>query len=130
MLAYKRRSLNKWFSFFPLSLSLISLWRCRHHVLFFVRVPPLGWLGVMIIVLFFVHVPPLGWLGAMIIVLFFVSVPPLGWLGDIIIVFIIVIECVRLSCFVQFLGASVFNVCEVGFDSPTKLVSGDPLVYW
>ena len=25
-------------------------------------------------------------------------------------------------------GVSVFNVCEVGFDSPTKLVSGDPLV--
>ena len=27
---------------------------------------------------------------------------------------------------VQFLGVSVFNVCEVGFDSPTKLVSGGP----
>ena len=27
-------------------------------------------------------------------------------------------------------GVSVFNVFEVGFDSPTKLVSGDPLVYW
>ena len=27
-------------------------------------------------------------------------------------------------------GVSVFNVCEVGFDSPTELVSGDPLVYW
>ena len=23
-------------------------------------------------------------------------------------------------------GVSVFNVCEVGFDSPTKLVSGGP----
>ena len=42
-----------------------------HFVLFFVRVPPLGWLGVFIIVLFFVCVPPLGWLGAMIIVSFF-----------------------------------------------------------
>ena len=27
---------------------------------------------------------------------------------------------------VQFLGVSVCNVCEVGFDSPTKLVSGGP----
>ena len=27
---------------------------------------------------------------------------------------------------VQFLGVCVFNVCEVGFDSPTKLVSGGP----
>ena len=27
---------------------------------------------------------------------------------------------------VQFLGVSVFNVCEVGFDSPTKLVPGGP----
>ena len=41
--------------------------------------------------------PPLGWLGAMIIVSFFVCVPPLGWLGDIIIVFIIGIERVRFS---------------------------------
>ena len=62
--------------------------------------PPLGWLGVFIIVLFFVCVPPLGWLGAMIIVSFFVCVPPLGWLGDIIIVFIIVIERVRYSVLV------------------------------
>ena len=50
----------------------------------------------------------------------------LGWLGDIIIVFIIVIERVRYSGLVW--------VClmffEVGFDSPTMLVSGDPLVYW
>ena len=80
----------------------------------------------MIIVLFFVCVPPLGWLGAMIIVSFFVCVPPLGWLGDIIIVFIIVIERVRCSVLVW--------VClmflEVGFGSPTRLVSGDPLVYW
>ena len=78
----------------------------------------------MIIVLFFVCVPPLGWLGAMIIVSFFVCVPPLGWLGDIIIVFIIVIERVRCSVLVW--------ACflEVGFDSPTRLVSGDPLVYW
>ena len=41
--------------------------------------------------------PPLGWLGAMIILSFFVCVPPLGWLGDIIIVFIIVMERVRFS---------------------------------
>ena len=88
--------------------------------------PPLGWLGAMIIVLFFVCVPPLGWLGAMIIVSFFVCVPPLGWLGDIIIVFIIVIERVRCSVLVW----ACLMFFEVGFDSPTKLVSGDPLVYW
>ena len=27
-------------------------------------------------------------------------------------------------------GVSVFNFCEVGFDSPTNLVSGDPHVLW
>ena len=27
---------------------------------------------------------------------------------------------------VSIFGVSVFNVCEVGFDSPTKLVSGGP----
>ena len=53
--------------------------------------------SLLCFVLFFVHVPPLGWLGAMIIVSFFVCVPPLGWLGDIIIVFIIVMERVRFS---------------------------------
>ena len=77
--------------------SLARLLPAPRFVLFFVRVPPLGWLGVFIIVLFFVCVPPLGWLGAMIIVSFFVCVPPLGWLGDIIIVFIIVMERVRFS---------------------------------
>ena len=34
--------------------------------------------------------------------------------------------CAFWSGRVQFLGVSVFNVCEVGFDSPTKLVSGGP----
>ena len=39
--------------------------------------------------------------------------------------------CVRFCSFVlewacSIFGVSVFNVCEVGFDSPTKLVSGDP----
>ena len=62
----------------------------------------------------------------MIIVLFFVCVPPLGWLGDIIIVFFIVIERVRYS--VSVWVCLMFS--EVGFDSPTRLVSGDPLVYW
>ena len=56
----------------------------------------------------------------MIIVSFFVCVPPLGWLGDIIIVFIIVIERVRCSVLVWV----CLMFCEVGFDSPTKLVSG------
>ena len=32
------------------------------------------------------------------------------------------VESGRVSNF----GVSVFNVCEVGFDSPTKLVSGGP----
>ena len=79
--------------------------------------PPLGWLGVFIIVLFFVCVPPLGWLGAMIIVSFFVCVPPLGWLGDIIIVFIMVIECVRCFRF----GVGVFNVFRGGVQFPNEV---------
>ena len=102
----------------------------------------LGWLGAIIIVLFFVYVPPLGWLGAIIIVWFFIlrAFPwlargydycfvfclraPLGWLGVIIIVFLL------LSSVCLIFGACVFIFCEVGFDSPTKLGSGDPLVYW
>ena len=62
----------------------------------------------------------------MIIVLFFVRVPSLGWLGDIIIV------SLSLPSVCVFLFVSPVWVClmfgEVGFDSPTKLVSGDPLV--
>ena len=34
--------------------------------------------------------------------------------------------CLERVC--SIFGVSVFDVCEVGFDSPTKLVSGDPLV--
>ena len=33
-------------------------------------------------------------------------------------------SCLERVC--SFFGVSVFNVCEVGFDSPTKLVSGGP----
>ena len=32
--------------------------------------------------------------------------------------------CLERAC--SIFGVSVFNVCEVGFDSPTKLVSGGP----
>ena len=32
--------------------------------------------------------------------------------------------CLERVC--SIFGVSVFNVCEVGFDSPTKLVSGGP----
>ena len=74
--------------------------------------PPLGWLGVIIIVLFLFYVPPLGWQGVIIIFLFFVlcatpwlargyyycfvfcSSTSLGWLGVIIIVFALIIDCV------------------------------------
>ena len=66
----------------------------------------------------------------MIIVSFFCFVPPLGWLGDIIIVSIIVIERVCFPfCFVSPVWVC-FMFHEVGFDSRTKLVSADPLVYW
>ena len=36
--------------------------------------------------------------------------------------------CVSVVCegVCSIFGVSVFNVCEVGFDSPTKLVSGGP----
>ena len=54
----------------------------------------------------------------------FVCVPPLGLLG-VISSFLFIIEKV---CII--FGVSVFNFCEVGFDSPTKLVSGDPHVLW
>ena len=54
--------------------------------------PPLGWLGVIIIVLFFVYVLPLGWLGAIIIVLFFAYVPPLGLLAAIIFVGVFILR--------------------------------------
>ena len=74
--------------------------------------------------------PPLGWLGALIIVSFFVCVLPLGWLGDIIIVFIIVIKSARFPfCFVSPVWVCLMFY-KVGFDSRTKLASGDPLVYW
>ena len=95
-------------------------------------------------VLFFVHVPPLGWLGAFIIVLFFVlrATPWLARGYDYCFVF-----CLRTApwlvrgYYYRFhyrYGACAFFrlvwVClmfyEVGFHSPTKLVSGDPLVYW
>ena len=54
----------------------------------------------------------------------FVCVPPLGLLG-VISSFLFIIEKV---CII--FGVSVFNFCEVGFDSPTNLVSGDPHVLW
>ena len=85
--------------------------------------------------------PPLGWLGVFIIVLFFV-LRATPWLARgydycfvfclriIIIVFIIVIKS---ACF-PFCFVSPVWVClmfyKVGFDSRTKLASGDPLVYW
>ena len=50
--------------------------------------------------------------------------PPLGLLA-VISSFLFIIEKV---CII--FGVSVFNFCEVGFDSPTKLVSGDPHVLW
>ena len=99
---------------------------CSLLVLFFVRVPPLGWLGVFIIVLNLFYVPPLGWLGAVIIVSFFVRIPPLRWLGDIIIVSLL-LPSVRVFLLVSPVWVCLM-FCEVGFDSPTKLVSGDPLV--
>ena len=87
--------------------------------------PPLGRLGAIIIVLFFVCVPPLGWLGVIIIVWFFI-LRATPWLArGYYYRFLAVIECVCLI-----FGACAFIFCEVGFDSPTKLVSGDPLVYW
>ena len=99
-------------------------------VLFFVRVPPLGWLGVFIIVLFFV-LRATTWLArGYDYCSFFVCVLPLGWLGDIIIVFIIVIERARFPfCFVSPVWVCLMFY-KVGFDSRTKLASGDPLVYW
>ena len=66
----------------------------------------------------------------MIIVSFFFCVPPLDWLGDIIIVFIIVIKSARFPfCFVSLVWVCLMFY-KVGFDSRTKLASGDPLVYW
>ena len=54
----------------------------------------------------------------------FVCVPPIGLLG-VISSFLFIIEKV---CII--FGVSVFNFCEVGFDSPTKLVSVNHYVLW
>ena len=37
---------------------------------------------------------------------------------------VLFVFCLERAC--SIFGVSVFNVCEVGFDSPTKLVSGGP----
>ena len=70
--------------------------------------------------------PPLGWLGDIIIVLFFVLRATPWLVRGYYYRFVMITECVSL-----FFGVCVcLMFCEVGFDSPTKLVSCDPLVYW
>ena len=99
---------------------------CSLLVLFFVHVPPFGWLGVFIIVLVFVlRATP--WLARGYDYCFvFCSRTALGWLGDI---FIVSLSLPSVCVFLLVSPVWVcLMFCEVGFDSPTKLVSGDPLV--
>ena len=94
-------------------------------VLFFVRVPPLGWLGVFIIVLFFVlRATP--WLARGYDYCFVFCLRTAPWL----------VRGFYYRFLYRYRACALFRfgVClmfsEVGFDSPTRLVSGDPLVYW
>ena len=45
-------------------------------------------------------------------------------INSIVNVSVLFVFCLERAC--SIFGVSVFNVCEVGFDSPTKLVSGGP----
>ena len=106
--------------------SLARLLPASRFVLFFVRVPPLGWLGVFIIVLFFVlRATP--WLARGYDYCFVFCLRTAPWL----------VRGYYYRFHYRYGACAFFRlvwVClmfyEVGFDSPTKLVSGDPLVYW
>ena len=89
--------------------------------------PPLGWLGVMIIVLFFVCVPPLGWLGVMIIVWVFVlrATPWLARGYDY--RFLVVIECVsNFWCVCVYFLARWGSIPQRSWCLVTLLFIGEP----
>ena len=116
-------------------------------VLFFVCVPPLGWLGVMIIVWVFVlratpwlargydycflfYVPPLGWLGVMIIVFCLHATPWLARGYDYCFLFyvpplgwlgVIIIVFLLLSSVCLIFGACVFIFLRGGVRFPNEV---------
>ena len=73
-------------------------------------------LSVALLVFFFVRVPPLGWLGGIVIVLFFVLRATLWLVRGYYYRFVTITECVSL-----FFGVCVFNVLRGGVRFPNEV---------